>query len=218
MLVTIQLYRLLVTYHVVMENPRATDDDLTAKARIRNTALDLFSRYGEDRVSLRAIAAEAGVTLGLVQHHFKTKAGLRDAVDQLVVDYFSSTLAAVGADGSPAEIVAARDEAVRQMLRDNPPVVNYVRRAILEPSQDRFHLLDVLVDLTRREVGSLRKSGRASTTRRESTQVVAVLVRQMGELLLQPMVDAIWDRVGQSGDDAKPRLAVSVADELLPGG
>jgi AcrR family transcriptional regulator len=218
MLATIQLYRLLVTYHVLMENPRATDDDLTAKARIRNTALDLFSRYGEDRVSLRAIAAEAGVTLGLVQHHFKTKAGLRDAVDQLVVDYFSSTLAAVGADGSPAEIVAARDEAVRQMLRDNPPVVNYVRRAILEPSQDRFHLLDVLVDLTRREVASLRKSGRASTTRRESTQVVAVLVRQMGELLLQPMVDAIWDRVGQSGDDAKPRLAVSVADELLPGG
>jgi AcrR family transcriptional regulator len=83
-------------------NPRATDDDLTAKARIRNTALDLFSRYGEDRVSLRAIAAEAGVTLGLVQHHFKTKAGLRDAVDRLAVDYFSSALADVTTDGSPA--------------------------------------------------------------------------------------------------------------------
>jgi AcrR family transcriptional regulator len=196
-----------------MVNPRATDDDLTAKARIRNAALDLFSRYGEDRVSLRAIAAEAGVTLGLVQHHFKTKGGLRDAVDQLVVDYFSSTLAEVTTEGSPAEVVAARDEAVRQMLRDNPPVVNYVRRTILEPSQDRLHLLDVLVDLTRREVGALRKSGRASTRRRESTQIVAVLVRQMGELLLQPMVDAIWDRVGQSGDETKPRLDVAVADE-----
>lgn len=192
-----------------MVDPRATDDDLTAKARIRNTALDLFSRYGEDRVSLRAIAAEAGVTVGLVQHHFKTKAGLRDAVDQLVVDYFSSTLAEVTTEGSPAEVVAARDEAVRQMLRDNPPVVNYVRRAILEPSQDRFHFLDVLVDLTRREVGALRKAGGASTRRRESTQIVAVLVRQMGELLLQPMVDAIWDRVAKPGE-TKPRLQVQV--------
>jgi AcrR family transcriptional regulator len=194
----------------VVVNPRATDDDLTAKARIRNTALDLFSRYGEDRVSLRAIAAEAGVTLGLVQHHFKTKAGLRDAVDQLVVDYFSSTLADVTTEGSPADVVAARDKAVSQMLRDNPPVVNYVRRAILDPSQHRTHLLDVLVDLTRHEVGSLRKAGRASTKRSESTQVVAVLVRQMGELLLAPMVDAIWDRVAKPGEATKPRLHVLV--------
>ena len=193
-----------------MGDPRATDDDLTAKARIRNTALDLFSRYGEERVSLRAIAAESGVTLGLVQHHFKTKAGLRDAVDQLVVDYFSSTLAAVAVEGSASEVVAARDEAVRQMLRDNPSVVNYVRRAILDPSQDQLHLLDVLVDLTRREVGALRQTGRASTTRRESTQIVAVLVRQMGELLLQPMVDAIWDRVAAGDERTKPRLHVSV--------
>jgi AcrR family transcriptional regulator len=191
-----------------MVDPRATNDDLTAKARIRNTALDLFSTYGEDRVSLRAVAADAGVTLGLVQHHYKTKAGLRDAVDQLVVEYFSSTLAEVTTEGSPAEIVAARDEAVRQMLRDNPPVVNYVRRTILEPSQDRFHLMDVLVDLTRREVEAMRKTGRASTRRRESTQIVAVLVRQMGELLLQPMVDAIWDRV--AGEGTKPRLQVLV--------
>jgi AcrR family transcriptional regulator len=193
-----------------MVNPRATDDDLTAKARIRNTALDMFSRYGEDAVSLRAIAAEAGVTLGLVQHHFKTRAGLRDAVDQVVVDYFSSTLAGVPTEGSASEVVAARDEAVRQMLRDHPTVVNYVRRAILDPSQERLHLLDVLVDLTRREVLALRKTGRASTRRRESTQIVAVLVRQMGELLLQPMVDAIWDRVAKPGEGTKPRLQVFV--------
>jgi hypothetical protein len=119
-------------------------------------------------------------------------------------------LAEVGTEGRASEVVAARDEAVRQMLRDNPSVVNYVRRAILDPSHERLHLLDVLVDLTRREVGALRKTGRASTRRRESTQIVAVLVRQMGELLLQPMVDAIWDRVAQPGEGTKPRLQVFV--------
>ena len=149
-----------------MVNPRATNEDLTAKARIRNATLDLYSQYGEDRVSLRAVAAEAGVTLGLVQHHFKTKAGLREAVDQLIVDYFAAAIAEVPADGAPAEVTAARNEAVRRMLEENPPVVNYVRRALLEPSDSHLHLLDVLVELTSREVGALRKSGRASTKRR----------------------------------------------------
>lgn len=49
-----------------MVDPRATSDDLTAKARIRNTALDLYATHGEDRISLRAIASEAGVAVGLV--------------------------------------------------------------------------------------------------------------------------------------------------------
>ena len=85
---------------MVTVNPRATGDDLTAKARIRNAALDLYAQYGEESTSLRAVAAAAGVTLGLVQHHFKTKAGLRRAVDQLVVDYFAQTVAAVPIDGN----------------------------------------------------------------------------------------------------------------------
>lgn len=116
-----------------MVNPRSTDDDLTAKARIRNAALDLYSEYGPDRTSLRAIASEAGVTLGLVQHHYKTKAGLRDAVDQLVVDHFAAALSDVPNTGGPTGLRAARDEAVRKMLTENPPVLNYVRRALLEP-------------------------------------------------------------------------------------
>ena len=127
---------------MVTVNPRATNDDLTAKARIRNAALDLYARYGEERTSLRAVAAAAGVTLGLVQHHFKTKAGLRRGVDQLVVDYFAQTVAAVPTDGTPEEVASTRDEAVRRMLADNPPVVNYLRRVLLEPSEDQLQLLN----------------------------------------------------------------------------
>lgn len=187
-----------------MVDPRATGDDLTAKARIRNTALDLYATHGEDRISLRAIAAEAGVAVGLVQHHFKTKAGLRNAVDQLVVGYFAGALAEVPEDAS----TAVRDDAVRDMLRANPAVVDYVRRALLQPNVADSHLVDVIVDLTQREVRAARKTGRASTTRRENIQVVAVLARQMGELLLAPMVDAVWQRVAP--DTKPPRLRVSV--------
>jgi AcrR family transcriptional regulator len=193
-----------------MVNPRASNDDLTARARIRNAALDLYSQYGEERISLRAIAAEAKVSLGVVQHHFKTKAKLREAVDQLVVDHFAQAIAEVSTEGSPGQIGAARDAAVRQMLRDNPTVINYLRRTLLEPSESRLHLLDVIVDLTRREVGALRRTGRASTKRRESAQITRILLQQMGELFLQPMIDAVWDRVAEPDNIKKPRLRVTI--------
>jgi AcrR family transcriptional regulator len=193
-----------------MVDPRASHDDLTARARIRNAALDLYSQYGEERISLRAIAAEAKVSLGVVQHHFKTKAKLREAVDQLVVDHFAQAIAEVQTEGSPGQIGAARDAAVRHMLRDNPTVINYLRRTLLEPSESRLHLLDVIVDLTRREVGALRRSGRASTKRRESAQIARILLQQMGELFLQPMIDAVWDRVAEPDNIKKPRLRITI--------
>ncbi|QIS23385.1 TetR/AcrR family transcriptional regulator [Nocardia terpenica] len=196
-------------------DPRATNDDLTARARIRNAALDLFAEYGESRVSLRTVAASAGTTVGLVQHHFKTKEGLSKAVDQLVVDYFAYAVASVPATGTTAEVAASRDAAVRRMLRDNPAVVNYVRRAVLEPSTTRLHLLKTLIDLTRHEVTTLRKSGLASTTRPESHQILAVLVRQLGELLLSPMVDAVWERVAEP-DAVQPWLSITVTTEPPP--
>ncbi|MFC9993495.1 TetR/AcrR family transcriptional regulator [Nocardia sp. NPDC127526] len=193
-----------------MLNPRATNDDLTAKARIRNAAMDLFAQHGESRVSLRAVAAEAGVTLGLVQHHFKTKAGLRDAVDQLVGEYFHQAVHSVPGAGTPGEVAAARDQAVREMLRDNPAVVNYLRRAILEPEPAQLAFLERLVELVRSEVISLREAGLASTDRRESTQIVEILVRQLGELLLAPMIDSVWAMVDRTGTAPKPRVRMTV--------
>jgi TetR/AcrR family transcriptional regulator, regulator of cefoperazone and chloramphenicol sensitivity len=191
-------------------DPRASGEDLTAKARIRNAAMDLYAEYGEDRTSMRAIATSAGVTVGLLVHHFGTKDRLRDAVEQLVVDYFAEAIAQVPVTGTPAEIGAARDAAVQEMLAANPAVVNYLRRAVLSPSSPGGRLLERLTGLARREVTQLRATGFASTTRPESSQVIDVMVRQLGRLFLQPMIDAMWYQLAEPGatDADKPILEV----------
>lgn len=192
-----------------MNDPRAGDADLTAKAKIRNAALDLYAEHGEDRVSMRAVAAEAGVTVGLVQHHFTTKLGLRGAVEQLIVDYHAQAIASVSADGTPAEVAAARDGAVRQMLADHPPVVNYMRRVLLDPGPGGAALLTRLTELSRTEVTAMREAGLASTRRSVAEQTVDLMVRQVGELFLQPMVDAMWVQLtGDEDDEGKPVLRV----------
>lgn len=57
-------------------------NDLTARARIRDAAIRLFGERGIEGASIRDIAAEAGVSSGLVRHHFGSKEALRDACDQ----------------------------------------------------------------------------------------------------------------------------------------
>jgi AcrR family transcriptional regulator len=61
-------------------------EDLTARARIRDAALRLFAERGIDGASIRDIAKAAGVSGGLVRHHFGSKEGLRDACDAYALD------------------------------------------------------------------------------------------------------------------------------------
>ncbi len=186
----------------------ASNDDLTAKARIRNAALELFAAHGPSAVSLRAVAAHAGVTVGLVQHHFTTKDGLRSAVEEQIVEYHAQAIAHVPDQGPPAEVAAARDASVREMLGRQPAVVDYLRRSFLDPAGS--DLLIRLTELGRSEVVRLRAAHLASTDRPESDQVIAMMVRQMGTLFLQPLVDAMWAHLREPGapSDDKPRLTV----------
>ncbi|GAB3722287.1 TetR family transcriptional regulator [Nocardiopsis nanhaiensis] len=60
-----------------------SDGDLTTRARIRDAAIACFGEKGF-RVTVRAIASRAGVSPGLVIHHFGSKANLRETCDEYV--------------------------------------------------------------------------------------------------------------------------------------
>lgn len=189
-------------------------DDLTAKARIRNAALELYADYGEAGTSMRAIASAAGVTVGLVVHHFRTKDGLRDAVEERIVDLFADAIDRAPTAGSTREVAAARDASVARMLEETPAVVGYLRRAVLDPNGHKGNVLAKLTDLTAQQVASLRTAGLASTDHRDSSQVIGILVRQLGILFLQPMVDRAWEQLAgpDAPDDGKPKLEIGVSD------
>ena len=61
-------------------------EDLTARARIRDAAIRLFTERGMEKTSILDIAKEAGVSGGLIRHHFGSKDGLREACDTYVFD------------------------------------------------------------------------------------------------------------------------------------
>jgi TetR/AcrR family transcriptional regulator, regulator of cefoperazone and chloramphenicol sensitivity len=65
-------------------------DDLTAAARIRDAAIEQFGEHGFT-VGVRAIAAAADVSAGLVIHHFGSKEGLRLACDEFIAENIRTT-------------------------------------------------------------------------------------------------------------------------------
>lgn len=67
----------------VTSGPSGPDpEDLTARARIRDAALAHFGEHGFEKATIRGIAKTAGVSPGLVRHHFGSKQALREACDE----------------------------------------------------------------------------------------------------------------------------------------
>ena len=79
----------------------------TARAVIRDEALRLFAARGPDAVTVRQIAAAAGVSPALVVHHFGSKEGLREVIDEHVLGLFEAMLGEMTADGHLRYFAAA---------------------------------------------------------------------------------------------------------------
>lgn len=171
----------------------AQTSDLTAKARIRNAALELFAEHGSAAATMRQVAERAGVTVGLVTHHYGSKEALRQAVDEYVVESYREALDAIPPGTSAQDVPAVRDRNVAGMLLKNVALQKYLRRAYMEPTDGEHGVIERLTDLTLAEVRQLRADRIASTSRSETEQVVQVVIRQLGELLMQPLVDRLWE-------------------------
>src|SRR5207302_5731036 len=88
----------------VFARPGGSDADLTAAARIRAAALRRFAAAGVAATSIRDVAKAAGVSAGLVQHHYRSKNGLRRAVDAHVIERATAAFAAAAAGDGANEI------------------------------------------------------------------------------------------------------------------
>ena len=113
-----------------MLNMSSVTSDLTARARIRDAAIELFGRHGFHRVRVRDIAERAGVSAALVVHHFGTKDGLRQACDERVTGELSTRKGELLGGSAAASIRRWLDEFdqyrpqldyIAQMLADDSP-------------------------------------------------------------------------------------------------
>jgi AcrR family transcriptional regulator len=155
--------------------------------KIRNAALSIFAAQGVGATSLREVAAAADVSIGLIQHHFGTKAGLVDAVDRHVTEVIRTTL------GSGPGSVTVDDfgEQVTALLVQHTTVVDYLARALVEDTPFGSTIFHTLIEMgtarwERRAEEGLTRPGLDTTW-----AALNIVLLFFGTVLLRPHVDRL---------------------------
>lgn len=159
-------------------------DDRTARAVIRDEALRLFGAHGPDAVSVRKVAAAAGVSPGLVIHHFGTKDGLRAAVDAHVLAQLTGMLGELTGE-SPA---GSLTELFARHLPPGSPVPDYLRRILLEGGETGLRLFSQMYQASRVAMDAMVAAGRAGPGADPAVRAAIVLCNDLVVLLLREQI------------------------------
>ncbi len=171
------------------------DPDLTARANIRNAALRLFAERGPDGVTVREIAAAAGVSPSLVVHHFGSKDGLRAAVDAHAAESFDALfaelegqdLAVMIASGEAPTSVA---EALAQAFPHGSPLPAYLRRLLLTNDPAGAALFGRWYAVTRRLLDAMVELGIAPPSHDPAVRAAFLLANDLALILLRNQIAA----------------------------
>lgn len=161
-------------------------DEPSRLERILNTALKTFAARGAEATSMRMIAAAAGVSPGLVQHHFTTKANLIRAVDDHVTTVLTSTLAAPLAPAPAADPVDDAAQRVMTLLTDHAQIVDYLCRALVDDTPTGSRIFDQLVVVCTGYWDQLRDQGLTKPDLDPTWIVLSPLVLVLGMFILRP--------------------------------
>lgn len=174
-----------------MANPNIDESDLTTKARVRAAALDLVGERGLDATTIRQVAAHAGVSVGVVQHHYKTKADLADDVRAWVL---ARLVEAAGGGGR------VRQDAVRpelagfdDLMTGNPKLAAYIRRILIEATPNAKRWFKEAVDQTVDHLREQRPEGLSDHPQALRTVAAVLLVLTFGPVLLGSALTDLLD-------------------------
>lgn len=177
---------------------------------MRDAALEEFAERGAG-ASVRSVAARAGVSPGVVQHHFGTKQALREACDDYVVDHVRR----VALEGLTEEGAGERDY-LSALLVEVAPVARYLGRALGDGTAAAAALFEELVTVAETYLAGLPDAPTGQVLRDRALVLTAMRLGPvlLAEQLLRGMDLAAWDTTAAARTGAAS-LAVLHPD-LLP--
>ncbi|MFC9977813.1 TetR/AcrR family transcriptional regulator [Spirillospora sp. NPDC127200] len=196
-----------------MADRQPSNEDLTARARIRDAALLQFAELGVSGATIRGIADAAGVSPGLVQHHFGTKEALRQACDDYAIEAIRQTKqkALDGGMGDPGFLSVAMNTAL--------PIQRYVARALVDGSPAAAQLFDDAVAFSEDILGRGAPGMRKPTTSDLHGYAAVVTAMNFGLIVLHEHLSRVLG-ANTLTREGYPRLALAMldvhVDNLLP--
>jgi len=186
---------------VKKKTPRMSGEEV--RERLIDALLRQAARGGIEDLSVRAIAAEAGVNHGLVHRHFGSKG-------ELVRAAIARTAARIMAGGAPG--IASRTFAV---LAEGPEIPRVVARACLDGPHDDLALAgpppDQLAEIVRPIDRALRALGVTGVDGRVVNGLVAAAL--LGWFVFRPLLERGY--AIEPGDDPQVARLLARLDAML---
>jgi AcrR family transcriptional regulator len=172
----------------VSERDRIGGEELKKLELIRHAALKSFATRGAAATSLRSVAADAGVSLGLVQHHFETKAGLIKAVDDYVMGVVIEMVSRQPS-AHPRDSIADMGSRITNLLIEHPDVVDYFGRALIDGSDLGATIWDTLAAFGTARWNTRKETGEARDDIDVTWAALNSLVLALGTLILRGHIE-----------------------------
>jgi AcrR family transcriptional regulator len=169
---------------VLTELEGVSAEERSSIERIRTAALRSFATHGPSATSLRTVAETAGVSVGLVQHHFGNKAGLIKAVDDHVLGVVIEIIARP-IQAPPADSIADMGGRVTEFIAQYPDVMDYVGRALIDGSPLGTTIFDTLAAFGTARWNQRKDNGEARPDIDVTWAALNSLVMALGTLILR---------------------------------
>jgi AcrR family transcriptional regulator len=160
-------------------------DDRTTSARIRDAAIECFADHGVAATTARKVADAAGVSPGLVIHHFGSMDGLRSACDEYVAAVIRHQKQEVMSAGPNLDVLAA--------LRnpDMGPLMGYLASVLAQDSEIVAELVDDLVDDAESYIEQGVESGMLRPSGNPRGRAVVLTIWNLGALVLHDHLERL---------------------------
>lgn len=184
-----------------------------ARSRILEAAIELFGEHGFKGVSLKAIAAQAGVSAPLVIHHYQSKAGLRTACDRHVAEEFRK---------SKTESVRFKGPMPRNYALDaiyaNRHLLKYMIQAFAAGGPNMDELFDRMIEDSLEYLAEAESLGLVHPSKNPRHRAVVIFLHSFGALMLHKQMEREFGVSPLDGDpkDLLPYMAAVLEVHTQP--
>ncbi|ART70250.1 TetR family transcriptional regulator [Mycobacterium dioxanotrophicus] len=170
-------------------------DDRTARARIRDEALRLFAERGADAVTMRDIAAAAGVSPALLIRHYGSKDGLVAAVDDHVVATLEALLTEATSRPSddalePSAVPTLVDSLATHLPADSP-IPAYLSRLLTAGGTVASAVFAQLYGISRTALDAMVAGGVADAGADPAVRAAVLMANDLAVLMLRPRLTEV---------------------------
>src|ERR1700739_3340304 len=156
--------------------------------RIRDAALEVFAVHGASDATLQMIADAAGVSVGLIQHHFGSKDGLIAAVDRYALAVVATTMSAPMPVSAADAVIEAGGRA-KFLIAAGVTEVDYLVRMMVTDSPTGTAVFDGLVAIGIARWQQLADSGATDTDIDVTWAALNPMILALGAIILRRHLD-----------------------------